>query len=394
MKLLLIAQSFPPISIIGAVRPYETAKYFDNIGWDVTVICSYDDNCMPTGYDVDLGNIKVIAAPKNNYIAALNRVYRYKGVDIMKKIIRKLVYPEHFFFMVKDYEYLIEEYIHENGVPDFMLSTAKPLSSHIVASKIKNKYNSIKWVADFRDLWALRQDDNSNLISVFRKKTEIRITENADVITVVTETMKNKMSEYLNNDIHVIRNGADRVNNFDSRKICIDKAYTVSFTGILYGGFIDVHPLLIALENIDIEIDVNFYGSEKNIVSSLAKKYQKVKISYFERLPKKEIKSIQEKIDFLLVGLGNAESQKGVLTGKFFEYIETGKPIIAICDEDSELAELVTQYSLGIATRDNLKIKKFIEDYISGKLQLYTVTPKGLTRAYQLDQLKSLMLSL
>lgn len=54
MKLLLICRSFPPINTMGTVRPYETAKYFDDIGWDVTVICSYNDNFMPMGYDVDL----------------------------------------------------------------------------------------------------------------------------------------------------------------------------------------------------------------------------------------------------------------------------------------------------------------------------------------------------
>lgn len=296
--------------------------------------------------------------------------------------------------MVKDYEYLIESYICEHGVPDFMLSTAKPISSHIVAAKIKEKYPSIKWIADFRDLWALRQDDRANPLNRFRKKSEIKMIEDADIITVVTDTMKTKMGKYLNKDIHVIRNGADRVSEFHFIKSCMNKAYTVSFTGILYGGFIDVAPLLIALENTDIKVDLNFYGSEKNVVVDLAKKYKKIKVSYFERLPKNEIKKVQEESDFLLVGLGNSESQKGVLTGKFFEYIETGKPIIAVCDEDSELAELVKQYSLGIATRDHLKIKVFLESYLNGEVSLYTETPKELTRMYQLDKLKSLMLSL
>ncbi len=44
----------------------------------------------------------------------------------------------------------------------------------------------------------------------------------------------------------------------------------------------------------------------------------------------------------------NSDFEKSVLTGKFFEYVEVRKPIIAVCDEDSELAQLVNQYGLAI----------------------------------------------
>lgn len=394
MKLLLICRSFPPINIMGAVRPYEIAKYFDGLGWDVTVICSYQDNYVGKGYEVGLGTIKVISVPKNKYIAVLNKNYNSNVLEISKKIIRKMIYPEYFRFMVKDYENLIEKHILEQGVPDFIISTAKPISAHIVAARIKSKNPSIKWIADFRDLCALRQDDKLNPIVKIKKNSEAKITENADMLTVVTDTMKLKMSEYLDNDIYVIRNGADRIGIAQHKKSFINKKYVISFTGILYGGFVDVEPVLQALKNSNIKAEVNFYGSEKSVVLGLSKRYPEVKISHFEKVPKDKVKKIQEQSDFLLVGLGKTNSQKGVLTGKFFEYIETAKPIIAICDEDSELAELVNEYSLGVATRDFMKIKKFIESYILDNIDVYDRTPTELTRKSQLDKLNSLMLTL
>lgn len=394
MKLLLICRSFPPINIMGAVRPYETAKYFDSLGWDVTVICSYEDSYVNTDYEVDFGNIQIIRASKNNYIAALNNNYTSKALEISKRIIRKTIYPEYFILMVKNYESLIDKYILEQGIPDFIISTAKPISAHIVAARIKDKYPSIKWVADFRDLFALRQDEKLNLVGFLKKRSEAKITKNADMITVVTDTMKFKMSKYLDSNIYVIRNGADRVSTAQYKKSFNNKNYIISFTGILYGGFIDIEPILEALKISSIKAEVNFYGSEKSIVIGLSIKYPEVKISHFERVSKNKVKEIQEQSDFLLVGLGRSKSQKGVLTGKFFEYIETAKPIIAICDEDSELAGLVYKYSLGVATRDVLKIRSFMENYILNNIDIYDCTPTELTRKNQLDKLKSLMLTL
>lgn len=394
MKLLLICRSFPPINIMGAVRPYEIAKYFDGLGWDVTVICSYEDNYVGKGYEAGLGTIKVISVPKNKYIAVLNKNYNSNAVEISKKIIRKMIYPEYFRFMVKDYENLIEKHILEQGVPDFIISTAKPISAHIVAARIKSKYPSTKWIADFRDLFALRQDDKLNPIVKIKKNSEAKITENADMLTVVTDTMKLKMSEYLDNDIYVIRNGADRIGIAQHKKSFINKKYVISFTGILYGGFIDIEPLLKALKTTKLKIEVNFYGSEKTVVADLSRKYPEVKISYFKRVTKERVKEIQEESDFLLVGLGKSISQKGVLTGKFFEYIETANPIIAICDEDSELAKLINKYSLGVATRDSCKINSFMEKVINKNIGLYSTTPKELTRKNQLNELERLMLTL
>lgn len=394
MKILIVCRSFPPINIMGAVRPYEVAKYFKAAGWKVTVICSYEDSHMTQGYEVDLSGISVIGAPKNKYISVFNKTYKNKTIEIVKKIIRKFIIPEYFVFMVKDYEEIIENYISEQGKPDFIFSTAKPISSHIVAARIKEKYPDIKWIADFRDLFALKQNNSLNFLEGMKKKLEKNILKKANFVTVVTSSMHDKMSEYIDNNIYVIRNGADRIGQSYINKFSSNETYTISFTGILYGGFIDVDPILIALENSDIKINVNFYGSERKVVDNLAKQYQKVKITPFERLPKDEIKLIQERSDFLLVGLGNSEAQKGVLPGKFFEYVETGRPIIAICDEDSELAGLVNRYSLGIATRDALKIKNFLEAYLDGKVLLYSTTPEELTRKYQLDKLQALMGSL
>src|SRR5690606_15878587 len=142
---------------------------------------------------------------------------------------------------------------------------------------------------------------------------------------------------------------------------------------------------------IGLPVEINFYGTEKNIIENFQKKYPHHKINIYGRVAKTEIKKIQENSDFLLVGLGKGKAQKGVLPGKLFEYVETCKPIIAICDADSEMSELVNKYKLGIATRNPEILKAFFKDYYSGSLSIYNSTPLELTREYQLKKLETLM---
>src|SRR5690606_20973504 len=116
------------------------------------------------------------------------------------------------------------------------------------------------------------------------------------------------------------------------------------YAGTLYGGFRDMSPLFEALSIIDGPVVFDFYGSERLVVEAYQKRYSKISFCVHEAVSKQKIKNIQRQADFLVVALGMSNFEKGVLTGKFFEYVGSRRPIIAICDEDSELALLVRKY--------------------------------------------------
>lgn len=61
---------------------------------------------------------------------------------------------------------------------------------------------------------------------------------------------------------------------------------------------------------------------------------------------------LQESSDILVVLSWNTLKEQGILSGKFFEYIQAFKPIIAITSgdlADSELTEMVKELNVGIA---------------------------------------------
>ncbi|MDZ7795650.1 MAG: hypothetical protein U5N56_00770 [Candidatus Marinimicrobia bacterium] len=52
--------------------------------------------------------------------------------------------------------------------------------------------------------------------------------------------------------------------------------------------------------------------------------------------------------DILLLMIGSYENSKGVYTGKIFEYIYSGVPILAIAPKDGVASELIKKTRTGI----------------------------------------------
>lgn len=386
MRIFLIAEFFPPMNMIGAVRPYQLAKFLVEHGHNVTVFTSYDDNHASKDYFVDFDNVDVVSVTPNRVVSILDYEHpNANRVKLLKQVSRNILYPDHFILKKDIYLQAINNYIEENGIPDVVFSMGLPFSLHCVASVLKERYKNIKWVADNRDLWATTTYRRMPMfLRYFDKKFERKIFKNADLVLVVTNHMMTIMKDYLDNKIEVIRNGflAESIN--DENDI-VGSGFI--YTGGLYGGLRDLTPLLEALSTTKSTDNIEFYGSDKDVVDGYIKNYPTLKIKNNNKLPRNEILDIQNRAEYLIIALGKSAFEKGVLTGKFYEYVRARRPIIALCDEDGELAYLINKYQLGVATRDSSKIAKFILD---NKMQ-YTTVPHELTSKYQFEKLLSLI---
>ncbi|MFA3231032.1 glycosyltransferase [Acinetobacter baumannii] len=387
MKIFMIAAFFPPVNMIGAVRPYQLAKYLVDQGHEVTVFTSFKDNYVSKDYNADLTGIEVVDVGFSSVLSALD--YENPNANKFKIIKRVLVhfsYPDHFIYKKKQYLKAIEEYISKNGLPNLIFSMALPFTLHSVAKEIKDKYENIKWIADNRDLWATTPYRKIPMfLRSIDKKFENKIFKNADLILVVTQHMKLMMEDYLPYNIEVIRNGfiEDSLGSHNEYK----NSYDFVYTGGLYGGLRDLTPLFKALSFIKSNKQIDFFGSDKPIVEGYIAQYPELKINFNDKLPRDEILKIQNSAEYLIIALGNSAFEKGVLTGKFYEYVRARKPIIALCDEDGELAYLINKYNLGIATRDYKKIGQFI---LNNKV-VSILPPSELTSDFQFNVLEDLI---
>ena len=83
----------------------------------------------------------------------------------------------------------------------------------------------------------------------------------------------------------------------------------------------------------------------------------------------------QRKSQVLLLIEINSEDTKSIIPGKLFEYMVSGRPIIAIGPQDSDFAEIITNTNTGAFFKysEKLKLKSVILDFynqfLEGKLQ-------------------------
>jgi len=359
VKIILLAIFFPPTNVIGAVRPYQFAKKLSEIGHDVTVITLMDEIREDKNYDVNLSSINVIYLKRRKIVADLYPSINNKPKHhFVKKLYRSLLYPDFYILKNNQFQEQLETYVVNNGTPNIIMSMGLPFSLHKIAYNFKKKYPEVKWIADNRDLWANSPYRRSAMFIRYKDRFyEKKLFSKAELVLVVTHHMKTMMSRYLDNSIEVVRNGfSQSLLNKNPAPHCKDIVYA----GTLYSGFRDLSTVFNALNEIHYNEVIKFYGSERNEVSKYQSFFTELNIEYNPKVSKKEIENILDNAKYLIIALGSGDFEKGVLTGKLFDYIRSRRKIIALCDEDSELAHIINDYNLGLATRSKEKIKNYL----------------------------------
>lgn len=400
-NLLLLSYFFPPGNIIGAVRPYQIARHFQQQGWNVSVICCQDDS-VRDDYAVDMSRMIVrrIVSPK--LLGWLNAVpasgngwlARMAGLLIrgVRLFVRSSFFPEPFVLVKRACLAEAEQLASETRF-DLLISSSLPFTVHSVAQEIAKRH-SIPWVADNRDLWA--SSPYRRMIfprRSFDKRYEQSVLANAQLVLGVSQGMIDYYcSEYRFNNALLVMNGygAVAIDESTTTGASLPGRLDIVYGGGLYGGLRDPSPLLKAVSDcsdLSAKVRLHFFGSEPGIVLALASRFSRCAIEQHGRVTKAEIAGKYREASVLLVILGGTDFENGVMTGKFFEYLSFGKPVLAIASEQSELAKVVNTCGVGLATNDPKRIAAFLRRLLDGDLPLIVTPPKELSIDFQLSRL-------
>lgn len=396
-NLLLMTYCFPPANIIGAVRPYQIARYFKERGWTVHVISTADSSIQDT-YSADCRDIHTerLQAPRlvswlnTSPPAAKNRFGKLLSTTsrALKFIIRSVVFPEHYVLLKQAYigeATRLAESIQFNLV----ISSALPFTIHIAAKEFCSK-TQLPWVADNRDLWAS---------SPYRRVLPLRrtvdcfferyILSHANLVLGISNGMVDYYRTFYSlENVLLVMNGYEVPPDQHDEGLLPSLEYgeqrplKIVYAGILYGGVRDPTPLLDAVsshEQLVRSVEISFFGSEAEQVSVLMKKFPLCSIARYERVTKTEIAAIYRNASVLLVVLGEDTFENSVLTGKFFEYLAFNKPILAIAPEKSELGELINQTCVGLASKSPERIAAYLQTLLDG------TSPKSITPPTELS---------
>jgi glycosyltransferase involved in cell wall biosynthesis len=263
---------------------------------------------------------------------------------------------------------------------DVIISSSPYPTVHRVASKLKEE-TGVPWIADFRDPWS---QNHNNQLPLIRRKIdcwlEKRTLFQADLITTVSKGFAKKLKTLHMQKIEIIRNGFQSIHQGLSYKF--PKEFTLSYTGAIYENMQDPEKILVALRNLidRKEIDpalvrLNFYGQYYIWLQKLIETYNLTGIVEQKGFQNRDkIQQIQRESHLLLLFQWEDSSEEGILPLKFYEYLDTGRPIMATGGADhGEIGDILRVTKTGFVVNTISKIEKALRK--NYKEYLHTGSP-------------------
>ena len=380
MKVLIITYYWPPAGGSGVQRWLKFVKYLQEFGIEPVVYTVENANYLKQ--DASLLNevpkgIEILKQPIWEPTALLfwkKSKQQTKGISNVSKggflsfIRGNFFIPDPKVFWVKPSVSYLQKYL-DNHTIDVIISTGPPHSMHLIAEKLHQK-NTVKWLADFRDPWSdLYYNKDFNQLAFAKnknKRLEERILRNSDCILTVSNSLKEEL-EKTAKKVEVITNGFD--DEFSaSNNVILDIKFSISYIGLLPK---QSNPKLLfkVLKGICKESEIfkkdlklNFIGdiSEEVKVEILANKLDE-NTDFVGYVSHQEAIAYQNKSQVLLLLIPNVKNNKGILTGKLFEYLKAKRPILAIGPEKGDLATILQETNSGVIVNFDAEEKLKLE---------------------------------
>lgn len=368
--MLLITYYWPPSGGAGVHRWLRFSKYFKDNNVNLTVYCPEDaawpsiDEALQKDVHPDITVIRSKIFEPHKYLGKNNNkgtgFTQKKKTGLLQKLIiwvrGNLFIPDSRVFWIKPSIRFLNKYLKDHPEIDTIISTGPPHSTHLIARKLKQK-RGIKWLADFRDPWT-QIDFYQDLLPGKRadskhKRLEIGCLQEADEVVTVSSSCAEGLAEISGRKIHVITNGYE-FPSFDARQEVLDTQFSIVHFGSMPATR---NPIALwkALQcwiekdsSISEKLEIRLVGTVDYQVLNSIKEHQLDKyLKLVDPIPHAQSISMQRKAQILLLSANTSGNVKGILTGKFFEYLGAKRPILAIGEANSDLSKAMFETSAG-----------------------------------------------
>lgn len=251
---------------------------------------------------------------------------------------------------------------------DLVVTTFSPYVAHLVGYRLKKRGKARFWIADYRDLWT-----GSHMFcgmwpfSLIEKYMERKFNRLADRVTTVSEPLADYLRyNFKTKMVTVIENGFDKddLNDLPSEPVFARNKVNIVYTGSIYPRFRDPSPLFAAVKSIKnseyayllADLEITFVGNNEAAVIELAKQHKAVEyVKCQGMVGRRDALRMQRDAHALLFLESDNLNAKGVLTGKLFEYMNSGTQIWGVgVTEKSSAGRLIFDSGCGILFGSNV----------------------------------------
>jgi len=288
--------------------------------------------------------------------------------------------PDARVFWVNPSTQFLEQYLKINNI-ETIVTSGPPHSMHLIGLNLKKKFPNLKWIADFRDPWTeisyYKHLKLTNRSDKKHRQLEYEVFKNAD-ITLATSYTDAENFRKNGANAFCITNGFDET---DSNPQTLQPSnsptqFTLSYIGVLE-QLRNPENLWKALDklvknNSDFAENFNlkFVGRiDDKILKTLEKSSLKDHIQNLGYVSHDKAVDEMAKSSLLLITNFPNDSSKGIIPGKIFEYLATGKQIISFGPNEADVAKILDQTKAG--KHFGYNDSREIEDFILEKFEMW-----------------------
>lgn len=410
MRILIISEYISPVQSVASIRWTKIGKYLSREGNDVSVLTNQKIFDSPLGpgqlarrdktiekdalYFTDYLEVQPGLPLKLLYSVWNRKKHRSevrrqgRGEVVQPHASWKTSYLKSALIAkaaLAQYGFLADSY-------DVVISTFDPLWPHMVARGLKERNRNLVWVADFRDpvFGPSRFEEDA------ARGWAAEVTQTADVVLYVGEDGNGSLDIPAECPVMQLSNGfdADDVPRGSNRNV--DK-FRITYTGTLYSEEKCVQNLIslffLIQEMIDSclldasDVEFVYAGSTPSAFDAQIEAAGPLSFAHknLGLIPRGDALKLQQSSALLSIATWNTSEQQGVATGKVWEYLMSGVPIVGTCTGEvpnSRMKEILEDSHGGVmleeceVERDTPSVVEFIrQKYAEWKRTGTTTVP-------------------
>ncbi len=368
VRLRIVAYYFPPAGGAGVQRILKWVKYLPALGV-VPIVITVDDGAFssrdPSLLEEVPEDVTVIRTASLNPFSWYARITRRPSTDVVagytdevgtdpglaqraaRWIRANVMVPDARVGWVPFARRAASRAIADHDV-DAVLTSGPPHSAHLVAQRLDRP-----WIADFRDPWTdihyAADLPRTRLATRLDRRLESQVLRKASAITTVSPHWAALLEERRGAAVSVIHNGFDPA-DFDGDAPVRDNAFTVAHVGSLYASR---NPIAFwrAVARLNSEfgeetIRIRVVGRTSPEVRESARAHG-VNVEWVPYVLHDAAVREMRSAHLLLLSTEPHGVEQGHITGKLYEYLASGRPVLGLGSTDGDAATLLARAGAG-----------------------------------------------
>jgi glycosyltransferase involved in cell wall biosynthesis len=359
VKVLLVTMYFPPAGGGGVQRPLKLAQYLPALGIETHVLAPDDPKWVHRDPDLRVPTQAWVHRARYLGPRARKPAEELRAAEGLERALvqaqvtaRRLLLPDASVTWNLTAVPAAIRIARREGI-DAVITTSPPASVHFVGAAVQ-RATGARWIADLRDPIVAnqhRRDDTAAARARQAANEQVArlVARRANAVTCVSESIADEVRGLeARGTVRVVANGCD-FDDFAGLEYTPGRRFRITHTGSFFGRR-DPRPFLQAFHDADLDAVARFVGdfrsSDQEWAQALALGDRLQLVDY---LPRVESLRLQRDSEALLLLVPDAGGRgKGVLSGKVFEYIAAGRPILAVVPPDGAAAELIRKTGSGV----------------------------------------------